>query len=133
MKKTPLSCFPLVVQALKNELLEILDDEDFDFVLGDGAADEVKGMFLTRFNMDGRSTPGQKVELLDPFHIWAFICDPFSSDWRNHFNIEGEGGVMYHANQMVDHFVPQSMEGYEEIREALVGEFEVSLLPYSIR
>ena len=130
-EQIPLSCFPLVVQALKNELLVILDDEDFDTVLGDDTADDVKEMFGIRFNMDGCSTPGQKMELLDPFHIWTYLCDSFSYEWRNNFKVEGEGGVMYHATKMVEYFVPQSVEAYEVMRKDLVGEFEVnSFLPY---
>ena len=73
---------------------------------------------------------GRKVSLLDPFHIWTFLCDSFIFEWCNHYVIRGEGGVMYHSKQMISHFVPSIEEDYLENRESLVEEFEVSCIIY---
>ena len=34
-------------------------------------------MIGIRFNMDGMSPEGRKVRLLDDYHIWCFIADPY--------------------------------------------------------
>ena len=116
------------MQALKNALANILEDEQFDIVMGEGVAQEIKDMLFIRFNLDGRPITGRKVGLLDAFHLWCFICDPFSSAWRNHFRIQGAGGLMYHARMMIKHFVPSSEDDYEKTQAALLEEFEVSFL-----
>ena len=41
------------------------------------------------FNMDGAKPPGRKVGLIDEYHIWCFLMDPFNYEWRITFTIDG--------------------------------------------
>ena len=125
-----MSCFPLVVQDLNNDINKIIDNDEFDTVLGDGAGEEVAEMLACRFNMDGQAVSGRKVSLLDPFHIWTFLCDSFIFEWCNHYVIRCEDGFMYYSKQIISHFVPSIEEDYLENRESLVEEFEVSCIIY---
>ena len=70
----------------------------------------------------------RKVGLLDPFHIWCFLVDPYSWEWRNIFKIEGEGGLRVHAKKMIAHFVTPREYNYLETRASILAEFEVSSL-----
>ena len=125
-EKTPLSCYVLVVQALKNEVWARLDDEEFDLVLGDGAAQQVKDMLRPRFNMDGSEPDGtQKVGLLDKFHLWCFIVDPFSCEWRATFFMEGAQGRRVIFKEMIEHFV-----GVGVTHDSLLEELEVCYIIY---
>ena len=83
----PLSCFILLVQALKNDINKGLniDNGKFDVVLGEGSAVEVANMIRGRFNMDGRDPSGRKVGLLDRKDLMCFLVDPFSWEWRSIF------------------------------------------------
>ena len=115
----------LVVQALKNELLLVLISDGFDETLGEGAAQQVMDMLGVRFNMDGLPPPGAKVGFRDSFHIWCFLCDPTNWEWRNILKLEGQGGLMFHATSMINHFVPESEESFEATHADLLKEFEV--------
>ena len=87
----PLSAYPALIQALRNELnrgLNTGEAGDFDKLLGDGPAREIIDMLQVRFNMDGRQPAGQKVGLLDCYHWMCFIVDPFSGSLRNNLRIE---------------------------------------------
>lgn len=102
----PLSCYVLLVQGLRNGLNVALnaDDGKFGKVLGEGAGNEIAEMIRCRFNMDGSDPSGRKVGLLDKFHIWCFICDPFGHEWRSTLKIAGDFNT--HVNEMINHFIP---------------------------
>ena len=125
-ENTPLSCYVLVVRALWNGICNSCHKEEFDAVLGEGAGEAVKEIIGIRVNLDGEPIPGSKVGFIDTFHIWCFICDPYSHDWRNTFKIEGEGGLRCHAKNMIAHFVPNNTPEDKEDRKNLLQEFEVS-------
>ena len=55
----PLSAYPLLVQALHNEINSGFT-EDFDNVMGEGARAEIAGMIRERFNMDGNNSARKK-------------------------------------------------------------------------
>ena len=111
--------------------LPLFQDEDFDNVLGDGAAEEVMQVLGPRFNMDGGPIPGRKVGLMDLYQLWCFICDPFSHRFRNMFRFECEGGLHHLTTLMIAHFVPAtSEEGYEITRKAVRDDFEVCFVFY---
>ena len=67
----PLSCYVLLIQALRNELNKGLnaDNGRFDDILGENSRMEVADMVRERFNMDGKETSGRKVGLLDRVHL----------------------------------------------------------------
>ena len=66
----PLSAYPPLIQALKNEINNGLSMgySEFDLLLGEGTAREIADMLRIRFNMDGKHPGGQKMPLLDRFH-----------------------------------------------------------------
>ena len=68
----PLSAYPLLVQALRNDLNAGFTP-DFDEVLGEGGRVQIAGMIRERFNMDGNDPSGRKVGLLDRHHLMAFL------------------------------------------------------------
>ncbi len=128
---TPLSAFPPLVQAMHNEIKEVISDEKFNRVLGENASDELMEMLNVRFNFDGKRTAGRKTNLLDPHHIWAFYCDPFQHQLRSKFKPGGHFNV--HINDMIEHFIPQEELSEEEVasgkktrREDMKAEFMVS-------
>ena len=122
----PLSSYYLAVQALKNGVTKTIEHDDgkFDRLLGPGATQQVKDVLEVRFNMDGQTPPGRKVGLLDELHIWCFMVDPYSGDWRRKFKIQGNFRDI--ATRMIAHFVPDDEDGFMSIREELMKEFMVS-------
>ena len=79
-----------------------------------------------RFNLDGSPVPGRKVGFLDEFHIWCFMVDHYSDEWRNSFKFANEVGLRALATNMIAHFVPADEEDAEKTRRDLRDEFEVS-------
>ena len=124
----PLSCYVLLVQALRNSINKAIsvDDRKFDRVLGPGSAAEIANMIRERFNMDGKSPSGRKVGLLDSHHIWCFICDPFNFEWREKFKIAGN--LRVHVQEMIDHFIPLDEDGTCTTRRKIHNDFEVSFI-----
>ena len=72
----PLSVYPLLVQALRNDINKRFLTDDFDTVLGKGARAGVAAMVRERFNMYVNDMSGRKVGLLDRHHLMTFLCDP---------------------------------------------------------
>ncbi len=126
-ESTPLSAYVLVAKALWNAIRKIIEDEEFDQILGDGAADEVRNMLLIRFNMHGAETRGNKVGLLDEYHLWCYMVNPYSWEWRNQFKINNLRLV---KRNMIKHFVPESTPDYDTVCEELEEEWEVSTISY---
>jgi hypothetical protein len=87
----PLSCYILIVQGIKNSVNCISngDDGKFDRVLGAGSAKEIADVIDCCYNMDGAKPSGSNVGLFDEYHIWCFLMDPFSYEWRITFAING--------------------------------------------
>ncbi len=87
----PLSCYVLIVQGIKNAVDRVIngDDGKFDWILGLGSAKEIKDVIDCCFNMDGAKPPGHKVGLIDEYHIWCFLMDPFNYEWCITFTIDG--------------------------------------------
>lgn len=128
---TPVSAFPPLVQAMHNEIMAVISDEKFNRVLGDNASNELLEMLGVRFNFDGKRTPGRKVNLMDPHHIWAFYCDPFQHKLRSKFKPGGHFNE--HINDMIEHFIPQEVLSAEQVasgektrREIMKADFMVS-------
>ncbi len=42
-----------------------------------------------RFNMDGAKPPGSKVGLINEYHIWCSLMDPFNYEWHITYVIDG--------------------------------------------
>jgi hypothetical protein len=107
LQDAPLSCYVLIVQGIKNAVDRVINGENgkFDQILGPGPAKEIMDVIDCHFNMDGAKPPGHKVGLIDEYHIWCFLMDPFSYEWRITFTIDGYMIQMY-AKNMIAHFVP---------------------------
>ena len=118
----PLSAYPPLIQALKNEINQGLSmgEGEFDLLLGDGAAKEIGDMLRIRFNMDGDHPGGQKVPLLDRYHWFCFICDPFSALLRNHFAIPQLATCL---REMIEAYVPLDGDGGNTARQRMKQEF----------
>jgi hypothetical protein len=124
----PLSCYVLIVQGIKNAVDHVIngDDGKFDWILGTDSAKEIKDVIDCRFNMDGAKPPGRKVGLIDEYHIWCFLMDPFNYEWRITFTIDGNM-IQTYAKNMIAHFVPaDGTRRNESVRNDLLSEFEVS-------
>jgi hypothetical protein len=80
---TPKSAYFPIVQALRNELYNVLEPSDdngtppFDEVFNHDAAEEAAAFIDRRFNMSGKPPVGAKVGLLDEHAIWCHLVDPF--------------------------------------------------------
>ena len=122
----PLSAYPALIQALRNELnrgLNIGERGDFDKLLVDGAGEEIAGMLCVRFNMDGRQPAGQKVGLLDRYHWMCLIVDPFSGELRNKLHIEDLARIV---REMIELYIPLDEDGTETTRKEVKRDFLVS-------
>ena len=76
-EKTPMSVIPLLTQALLNEVsATVVDDEEFDLILGPLAGSDVMDMLACRFNLDGAETSGRKVGFMDEYQ--------FGVTWSTH-------------------------------------------------
>ena len=126
MGNVPLSAYLLLCQAMRNAINKSLKDDPtkFDLMLGEGAKAEMINCWRTRFNMDGNDPSGAKVGLLNKWHIWAFICDPFNHKFRARFHIEGDFNL--HVKDMINHFVPLDHGGADRTRQEVRNDFEVS-------
>ena len=124
----PLSAYPLLVQALRNQINAGLnaDKNEFNVVLGEGSRKEVVYMIRDRFNMDGRDPSGRKVGLLDRFHYWCFMVDPFNHEWRSTFKLEPSFAEL--EKEMVEAYVPLDEDGSTETRDRILKDFQVSYL-----
>jgi hypothetical protein len=121
----PISAFILVVQAMRNELNVVIQNRQFDEVLGDGAAKELADMIRVRFNMSGDPPPGRKVGLIHFQYIWAYLVDPFQHEWR--FTYEVDGPLPAHINKMISHFIPLDDDGSDSNRVRVFNDFMVSV------
>jgi hypothetical protein len=132
-QETPPSAFPPVARAMYNEIMNVIRDEKFDRILGENASTEVKNMLLVRFNFDGKKVQGRKAPLMDPYHNWAFLCDPCQHELRCKFEI---GGILLeHINDMIEFYIPQEeltdeqvAAGVKTARQRMKQSFMVSYL-----
>ena len=102
------------------------DKNEFDVVLGEGSRKEVVYMIRNHFNMDGRDPSGRKVGLLDRFHYWCFMVDPFNHEWRSTFKLEPSFAEL--EKEMVEAYVPLDEDGSTETRDRILKDFQVSYL-----
>jgi len=120
-KDMPLSVYPLLVQALRNDINKCLTEE-FDTVLGDNSRAEVAGMIRLRFNMDGLDIDGQKVGLLDVHQLMGFLCDPNSRRWRAMFHLQTDKAAL--VRKMIEDYVPLGVDGSDELRKRVLNDFQ---------
>jgi hypothetical protein len=128
LQDAPLSCYVLIVQGIKNAVDHVInrDNGKFDWILGPGSAKEIKDVIDCRFNMDGAKPPGRKVGLIDEYHVWCFLMDPFNYEWCITFTINDNMIRMY-AKNMIAHFVPaDGTRKKKSVHNDLLSEFEVS-------
>lgn len=119
----PISVYPLLIQALRNDINRILRD-DFDAVLWEGARVEVVNMIKERCNADGHDSSGRKVNLLDRHQLMAFLVDPKSRRWRGIFNLGTNKAAL--TNEMIKLYIPLDNDGSNSTRQRMLQEFLVS-------
>ena len=110
------SAYPLVC-ALKNEVYNILESDRFDRIMGHGAGDVLKSILEVRFNLDGIPPEGRKVGILDSYHIWCSLMDPYFRDLK--LKVPRE---MSEVKKMIKFFVPKRSE--VELQRALLREYQ---------
>ena len=128
----PLSAYPPLIQALKNELNKGLNHGNpghFDRLLGDGSAQEIADMVRVRFNMDGSHPGGAKVGLLDRYHWWCFIVDPNNAQLRNKLQVKD---LACYVREMIEWYVPLDDDGKSTMRKEVKNDFLVRLLSFAI-
>jgi hypothetical protein len=92
-EQLPISAyFPLIV-ALRTALSAHVRDAAFDAIFGAGAGAEVEEALKLRFNMDGKKPAGVNLAVLDPYHLFACFCDPFSRQLGLGWDEYIDGGV----------------------------------------
>jgi hypothetical protein len=122
----PLSSYDFIVQGIKNTVDHIIKGEDrkFDWIQGPGLANAISYVIDCRFNMDGAKPCGSKVGLIDEYHIWCFLMDPFNYEWRITYVIDGN----IFAKNMIAHFIPVGgTRRTETIHSDFLAEFEVRI------
>ena len=62
--------------------------------------------------------------MLDYYHLWVPLVDPFFHEWRNIVKFVVPIRVL--AKEMIAFFVPLDDDGSETTREELLKDFEVS-------
>ena len=123
----PLTCYPLLIQGLRNDLDRGMSvgNGQFDAVLGvEGAMAEVAGMIRERFNMDGRDPSGNKVGLLDRHHLMAYLVDSCNHEWRAKFLIQTNKAEL--MREMIEIHIPLDGDGLDDSRERVEKDFMVS-------
>jgi hypothetical protein len=125
----PISTYFPLVQAIRNEVKKVLDNEGglpFDSLFGAGAREDLANFAHLRFTMDGEDPLGRKVGLLDINQIWCFLADPYSRYLVPQIAIRGgrrnsAGSLSFHAKAMLSFFAPGAEIG--EFRETMYQEF----------
>jgi hypothetical protein len=75
--------------------------------------------------MDGAKPPDSKDGLIDEYHIWCFLMDPFNYEWCINCIIDGNM-IWTFAKNMIAHFAPADrMRRTETVRNDLLSEFAV--------
>ena len=121
----PLSAYPLLVQALRNEVNKGLnfDGGRFDEIFEAGARAEICNMVRERFNMDGKDPKGQKVGLLDRHHLMAWLVDPVAREWRPKFAFGADKAEL--VNEMIEMYVDLDEDGLSRTRALVKRQFMV--------
>ncbi len=117
----------LIVQGIKNAVDCVINEDNgkFDRILGLGSAKEISDVINCCFNMDGAKPTDRKVGLIDEYHIWCFLMDPFNCEWCITFTIDGNM-VQTYAENMIAHFVPaDETKRNESVRNNLLSELQV--------
>jgi hypothetical protein len=125
---TPLSSYVLIVQGIKNAVDHIKgEDGKFGQILSPGSADVISDVIDCCFNMDGAKSCGSKVGLIDEYHIWCFLMDPFNYQWRITYVIDGNM-IQIFAKNMIAHFIPaDGARRTETVHSDLLAKFEVRI------
>ncbi len=77
------------------------------------------------FIMDDAKPPDHKVGLIDEYHIWCFVMDPFNYQWRITFANDGNM-IQTFAKNTIAHFVPvDGTRRNESVCNNPISEFEV--------
>ena len=81
-EKFPLSAYYPLVVAMRNEIHQVMKNSSgtrsFDSLFAvPGAKESILDSIDVRFNFAGVQPNGRKVGLLDKYHVWAYIVDPF--------------------------------------------------------
>jgi hypothetical protein len=77
--------------------------------------------------MDGVKPHGSKVGLIDEYHIWCFLMDPFNYEWQITYVIDGNM-IQTFAKNMIAHFFPaDGTRRTETVCSDLLAEFEVKI------
>ena len=81
-EKFPLSAYYPLVVAMRNEIHQVMKNssgtQSFDSLFAvPGAKESIFDSIDVRFNFAGVQPNGRKVGLLDKYHVWAYIVDPF--------------------------------------------------------
>jgi hypothetical protein len=117
----------LIVQGIKNAVDSVIngDNGKFDQILSPGSAKVISDVIGCRFNMDGAKPTGCMVGLIDEYHIWGFLMDPFNYEGCIIFVIDGNM-IQTYAKNIIAYFVPANgTRRNESIRNNLLSEFEV--------
>jgi hypothetical protein len=123
----PLSSYILIVQGIENAVDCIIKggDGQFNWILGPRSAKVITNVIDCWFNMDGAKPPGSKVGLIDEYHIWFFLMDPFNYEWWITYVIDSNM-IQTFVKNMIAYFVPDDgMRRTETICSDLLSEFEV--------
>ena len=111
------SCYLPLVQALQNELNEILKEhEEINRLFGENSAEDLANFVRVHFNVDGKNPPGAKVGLLSRFQIWAYIVDLFTRSLNSPVAIEPT--LSGQVGDMLNFFVPTKDQMDEETKRA---------------
>ena len=93
-----------------------------------GAAKVITDVIDCWFGMDGKKPPGRKVTLLDRYHLWCFLMDPFNYEWCITFIMDGKL-IRDLAMEVIARFIPEDgTKGIESFQRDLMSEFEVRLI-----
>ena len=118
----PLSAyFPLVI-TLQAALLAQVRDPIFDATFGVGAGTEVEEALKVRFNTNGKKPADLKIGMLDPHHLFAFFCDPFSRDLGLEWHHLIDGGVAGIVNDLLEWAYPGDSTAAKEMRCKMESE-----------
>jgi len=114
--------FPLVI-SLKSTVGAVLDAEEFDTILGAGAAESCKKVLEPRWNLNGEAPAGRKVGFLDKYQLWTFLCDPYSRQLSLDFEVLVAGGLNGIVADMLKWAIPGDSDEDKASRSAMKIEF----------
>ena len=102
-ESSPMSAFLRIFFAFSQNwdrvIQKVGEQEAFKQLFGEGSLKVLQDTKAARINLDGKTTAGRKVDLLDPYLLWCYLVDSF----RMCLPLDMQGGpTIVHFNNALE-------------------------------